>query len=54
MVCDAMFSHAPAPRENIHPVPTEGVSLDEAAEQYQKTLQQLYGSATLDPRPAAH
>lgn len=49
MVCDTMLSHAPAPRENIHPVPTEGVSLDEAAEQYEKTLQQLYGSTTLDP-----
>ena len=49
MICDAMLSHVPAPSENIHPVPTEGVTLDEAAERYEKTLQDLYGSATLDP-----
>ena len=41
MICDAMLSHVPAPKENIHPVPTEDVSLDEAAAQYEKTLQRL-------------
>jgi 6-phosphogluconolactonase len=47
MVCDAMLSHVPAPAENIHAVPTEGLTLDEAAERYEKTLQSLYGATTL-------
>jgi 6-phosphogluconolactonase len=49
MICDAMLSHVPAPKQNIHPVPTEGVTPGEAAQQYEKTLQSLYGGETLSP-----
>ncbi len=34
----AFLSHVPVPPENVHPVPTEGVTLDEAAEQYEAML----------------
>ena len=33
--------------QNVHPVKTEGVTLDEAAKDYQAMLQGLYGSDTL-------
>jgi 6-phosphogluconolactonase len=49
MIIDAMLSHVPAPKENVHPVPTEGVTLGEAVEQYEKTLQEMYGGAVLSP-----
>lgn len=49
MLCDAMFSHVPAPKENIHQVPTEGVTLEEAAAQYEALLKELYGADALDP-----
>lgn len=49
MICDCMLSHVPAPKENIHPVPTEGLSLDDAAARYEATLKELYGADTLDP-----
>jgi 6-phosphogluconolactonase len=49
MICDAMLSHVPAPKQNLHPVPTEDVTLDQSTEQYEETLQSLYGNATLSP-----
>jgi 6-phosphogluconolactonase len=49
MICDAMLTHVPAPQENIHPVPTEDVTLDEAASQYEAELKRLYGADQLDP-----
>jgi 6-phosphogluconolactonase len=48
MVREAMLSKAPAPPENIHPIPTDG-SAEEAARLYERTLHQAYGSATLEP-----
>ncbi|HUU67628.1 MAG TPA: 6-phosphogluconolactonase [Methyloceanibacter sp.] len=45
----AFLSHVPVPPENLHPVETEGVTLDEAAERYEKMLQGLYGADMLDP-----
>ena len=45
----AFLSHVPVPPENVNPVETEGVSLDEAAQRYEKMLQGLYGADTLDP-----
>jgi 6-phosphogluconolactonase len=47
MVREAMLSKAPAPPENIHPIPTDG-SPEEAARRYERTLQEAYGSATLE------
>lgn len=48
MAREAMLAKAPVPRENIHPIPTDGTPED-AALRYERTLQQTYGAATLDP-----
>jgi 6-phosphogluconolactonase len=48
MVREAMFANAPAPPENIHPVPTDG-SPEDAARRYERTLQDAYGATSLDP-----
>jgi 6-phosphogluconolactonase len=49
MVREAMLSHAPVPAENIHAVPTEGMTPEAAAQAYQRILQDFYGAPTLDP-----
>ena len=48
MTREAMLAKAPVPRENIHPVPTDG-SPEDAARRYERTLQESYGATTLDP-----
>jgi 6-phosphogluconolactonase len=48
MVREAMFAKAPVPPENIHPVPVDG-SPEEAAQNYEQTLQHAYGATILDP-----
>ena len=48
MTREAMFARAPVPPENIHPIPTDGAP-EQAARRYQKTLQEDYGAAALDP-----
>src|SRR6201997_4173689 len=48
MTREAMLAKAPVPRENIYPIPTDGTPED-AARRYERTLQQTYGAATLDP-----
>lgn len=48
MVREAMFTKAPVPSENIHPVPVDG-SPEDAAERYERTLQNAYGATILDP-----
>ena len=45
----AFLDHVPIPAQNVHPVPTEGVTLDEAAARYEATLKGLYGADTLEP-----
>jgi 6-phosphogluconolactonase len=50
MARDAMFSRAPVPAGNVHPVPTEGLSPAEAASEYEAVLRRFYGGGTLDPR----
>jgi 6-phosphogluconolactonase len=49
MTSEAMLSRAPVPPENIFPIPTDG-DPDDAARRYERTLQEAYGAATLDPR----
>ena len=49
MICAAMLSHVPAPSENIHAVPFDGLTPEQAAAEYEKRLQALYGAETLDP-----
>ena len=49
MTREAMLAKAPVPQENVHPIPTDGTPED-AARRYERTLQEAYGAATLDPR----
>jgi 6-phosphogluconolactonase len=49
MIREAMLSRVPAPPENIHPVPVEGPP-SEAAERYERILQDAYRAVILDPR----
>jgi len=49
MVREALLSRAPIPPDNIHAVPTEGLSPEEAAGAYEKTLKHFYGADTLAP-----
>ena len=46
----AMLTAVPAPANQVHPVPTTGLTPEEGAAQYAKTLQSFYGAATLDPK----
>lgn len=48
MVREAMFDKASVPPENIHPMPVDG-SPEEAAQQYERTLQDAYDATILDP-----
>ncbi|MGB8223413.1 MAG: 6-phosphogluconolactonase [Polyangiales bacterium] len=48
MAREAMLDKAPVPRENVYPVPVDGTP-DEAASRYERTLQEAYGGAVLDP-----
>lgn len=48
MAREAMLAKAPVPPENIHPVPADGTPGD-AALRYERTLQDAYGGASLDP-----
>ena len=49
MTIDAMLRQAGAPPGNIHPIPTEDVTPEEAAARYQAMLQAYYGGRVLDP-----
>lgn len=48
MAYDALFSRAPVSRDRIHPIPTEGLSPEQAAAIYQSLLQDFYGNKRLD------
>jgi 6-phosphogluconolactonase len=48
MAREAMLATAPVPRQNIHPIPTTGKPED-AARQYELTLQEDYGAVNFDP-----
>jgi 6-phosphogluconolactonase len=48
MVYEAMLAHAPAPPQNVHPVPTEGMDAAAAALAYAQELQNFYGAPRLD------
>ena len=49
MAREALIDHAPIAAAQVHPVPTNSASPDEAAALYEATLQGFYGSNTLDP-----
>jgi len=48
MTSETMFDHAPVPATNIHPVPVDGTP-EQAAQRYERTLQEAYGATILDP-----
>lgn len=48
MVREVMLARAPVPPSNIQPVPADGTAAD-AARRYERTLQEAYGGAVLDP-----
>jgi 6-phosphogluconolactonase len=50
MVHRALLSQVPVPEANIHAIPTEGLSPDEAAIAYEATLKEFYVAGTLDPK----
>jgi 6-phosphogluconolactonase len=43
----AFLGHVPVPPGNVHPVETDGMTLDEAAARYEAMLKKLYGADTL-------
>ncbi len=47
MVFDALFSRVAVPEHNIHAVPTSGVTPEQAAAAYERTLQAYYGADAL-------
>jgi 6-phosphogluconolactonase len=49
MVHNALLSRAPIPAGNIHPIPTDTVSPQAAANAYQQSLQMFYGATQLNP-----
>ncbi len=49
MANKALLSRVPVPGENIHPMPTEGMSPQQAAASYEATLQTFYGADRLAP-----
>lgn len=44
MAYDAFLSQVPVPGGNIHPIPTEGLSPEQAAAAYESTLKRFYGA----------
>jgi 6-phosphogluconolactonase len=49
MVREALLSRVPIPDANIHAIPTEGLSPEEAAAVYERELKAFYGADRLDP-----
>jgi 6-phosphogluconolactonase len=46
---DTFLSRVPAPADNVHAIPTEGLSPEQAAAAYEATLKRFYGADTLAP-----
>jgi 6-phosphogluconolactonase len=49
MAREALLSRVPIPGDNIHPIPTEGVSPEQAAGAYEATLKRYHGTDILGP-----
>jgi 6-phosphogluconolactonase len=52
LVDDALFSRVAVPSSNIHAIPTEPLSPEQAAAVYEKTLKDFYGADTIVPARA--
>jgi 6-phosphogluconolactonase len=50
MAREALLSRAPIAAANVHAMPTQGLSPQQAASAYETTLQRFYGGETLVPR----
>jgi hypothetical protein len=51
MACWSLLSHAPVSVQNIHAIPIEGSSPQQAANEYEAFLKRHYGADTIDPNP---
>ena len=49
MVRHALLDHVAIPPGNLHPMPTVGLTADQAAQAYQDSLAAYYGAGSLDP-----
>ena len=49
MARDAFLSRVPVSDGNIHAIPTEGMSPEQAASAYERTLKRFYGADSLSP-----
>ncbi len=49
MTREALLDHVPIPPKNVHGLPTEGLTAEQAANRYAEALAEFYGSETLDP-----
>jgi 6-phosphogluconolactonase len=49
MVRDALLDRIEAPAGSVHPIPTDGVTLDAAVVAYERELKQFYGAEELSP-----
>ena len=47
MMYNALFSHAPIPDSNIHTIPTDNLTPEQAAAIYETTLKEFYGASKL-------
>jgi 6-phosphogluconolactonase len=52
MAREALLSHVPIPTANVHPIPTEGTTPEDAARAYEGVLKSFYGDKTLHPKRA--
>jgi 6-phosphogluconolactonase len=50
MVYGALFSRVLVPAANVHPIPTAGLTPEQSAIAYERTLKEFYGADTLDPK----
>ena len=49
MVCDALLDRIEAPAGSVHPISTDGVTLDAAVVAYERELKRFYGAEELSP-----
>jgi 6-phosphogluconolactonase len=49
MTRKALFDHARVPPQNIHPVPFDGLTPEQSARTYERTLRDYYGAPEFDP-----
>lgn len=49
MIREAMLSRAPVPADHVHPMPTVGLTPEDAAAAYERSLKDFYGADTLSP-----